>query len=376
MYATKSISNQKNNEVNGRQIALFAAFILPAGKLLETPSLLSKYAKGDLLLPAFLQFLFQALILFLLLLAVRKSETPLLQRLQARFGKWTAVFYGLYAVYFIFSAILPLLQLEKYVYAVFFDTEPTLFFFVFFFFLSAFICTKGFKTVGRSADLCLFLFLLPFLALLVMSVGAADFSNLLPFFSVSAKNTSLAFIRSTPHFSDVILLLPLLGNYRYKKGDGGKIIGGYAVGAGLVILFLAVFFGIYASLAPREHYAFSKIAQYFPALSVVGRIDLIFIYFLTVVLFFYTCLPLQYTTELLSQTFQTEKKVIISLLLNVALLLFVLFFNQRYNLFQSLLTGKLFFVFWIFADLLPLLLLLLPKEKTNAKTRKTGVNYA
>ena len=152
--------------------------------------------------------------------------------------------------------------------------------------------------------------------------------------------------------------------------------GGYAVGAGLVMLFLAVFFGIYASLAPREHYAFSKIAQYFPALSVVGRIDLIFIYFLTVVLFFYTCLPLQYTTELLSQTFQTEKKVIISLLLNVALLLFVLFFNQRYDFFQSLLTGKLFFVFWIFADLLPLLLLLLQKEKTNAKTRKKGVNYA
>ena len=161
MYATKSISNQQTNEVNGRQIALFAAFILPAGKLLETPSLLSKYAKGDLLLPAFLQFLFQALILFLLLLVVRKSEMSLLQRLQALFGKWTAVFYSLYAVYFIFSAILPLLQLEKYVYAVFFDTEPTLFFFAFFFFLSAFICTKGLKTVGRSADLCLFLFLLP-----------------------------------------------------------------------------------------------------------------------------------------------------------------------------------------------------------------------
>ena len=122
MYASKSISNQQTNEVNGRQIALFAAFILPAGKLLETPSLLSKYAKGDLLLPAFLQFLFQALILFLLLLVVRKSEMSLLQRLQALFGKWTAVFYSLYAVYFIFSAILPLLQLEKYVYAAFFDT--------------------------------------------------------------------------------------------------------------------------------------------------------------------------------------------------------------------------------------------------------------
>ena len=102
---------------------------------------------------------------------------------------------------------------------------------------------------------------------------------------------------TTPHFSDVILLLPLFLHYKPKKGDKAKIMTGYGIGAGFTLLFLAVFFGIYSSIAQREHYAFSKIAQYFPALSVLGRVDLIFIYLLSVVLLFYTCLPLQYTTD-------------------------------------------------------------------------------
>ena len=54
----------KNNEILARQIAFFAAFILPVYKLLETPSILAEYAKGDLLLPAFLQFLAQVGVIF------------------------------------------------------------------------------------------------------------------------------------------------------------------------------------------------------------------------------------------------------------------------------------------------------------------------
>ena len=45
--------------VHARQIAFFAAFILPLYKLVETPSLLASFSKGDLLLPAFLQYILQ-----------------------------------------------------------------------------------------------------------------------------------------------------------------------------------------------------------------------------------------------------------------------------------------------------------------------------
>ncbi len=356
-----------------RQLAFVCAFLLPVGKLLEAPSLLAKYAEGDLLLPAFLHFLLQGALLFLLLFALSKSELTLFERLQ-RLGKWAIPIYAIYAIFFIFYAILPLLDLEKFTYAAFSDTEPTFFNFAFFFLLSAFICTKSLKSVERCADLCLFLFPLPFLALLGMGLVETDFSHLLPWFGTPLESTMYALKYTTPHFFDVVLLLPLFLHYRHKKGDSVKIMSGYGVGAVFCLFFFAVFFGIYSSLAPKEHYAFSKIAQYFPALSVVGRVDLIFVYLISVVLLFFTSLPLQYTSELCTRIFPKVKRVYASILLNVGLFLFVLYTNKYYDRIYALICDKLPVVFWLVAYLLPLFIFFLPK--TNKEKSKNGeVNH-
>lgn len=362
-----TLSTPREESVLARQIAFAAAFLLPAAKLLEVPSLLAKHAGGDLLLPALLHFLIQTLVLLGVLYAASRSKKTILERLQSCLGKGVYIFYVLYAVYFLFAAVLPLLDLEKFVYAAFFDTAPTTFSFAVFFFFSAYLCTKGFKSIGRSADLCIFLFLFPFFALLVMAFPATDFSALLPLFGTPFPRSATAVSITMPHFSDAVLLLPLIANLRYQKTDGIKITVGYTAGAAFSLLFFAFFFGIFSSIAPREHYAFAKIAQYFPALSVVGRIDLIFIYLLTVVLLLYTCLPLQYATDLTARLLHTERKTLLSAVLNFSLLLAVLFTSRFYDTFYRWISGKLPFVFWIFAVILPLLLLLLPKQESHKK---------
>lgn len=360
----------KNDIILSRQIAFAAAFLLPAAKLLEVPSLLAKHAAGDLLLPAFLHFLLQAGVLFALLYAASKSEKTLFERLKERFGKWTLVFYILYAVYFLFAAILPLLDLEKFTYAAFFDTSPTVFSFAFFFIFSAFVCAKGLKALGRAADLCLFLFALPFLFLIATSLTEADFSHLLPVFGTKFGDTMSAFTFTTPHFSDAILLLPLIGNLRHKKGDSVKIMSGYAAGAASTLLFLAVFFGIFSSIAAREHYAFSKIGQYFPALSVIGRVDLLFVYLLTITLLIFTSMPLLYTIDFTCRAVGTRRRALFSALLNLALLGFVFYFNKYYNALYGLISGKLPLVFWLIADMVPLFFLFLPKSRAKALVKK------
>ena len=340
---------------------------------MEVPSLLARYAKGDLLIPAFSHLFLQALLLFAILYVCAQSKQTLAERLHFSLGKGAIFFYALFALYFLFASLLPILDLEKFVYAAFFDTAPTTFSFGAFFIVSAYVCTKQINAIGRSGDLCLFLFLLPFLALLMMAIPSADFSNLLPFFNENSRQNLLAFSYSAPHFSDTALLLPLLLNFRYQKGDGKKIMTGYGVGAVFTLLFLAVFYAVFGTLASREHYAFSKIAQYFPALKVVGRIDLIFIYLLSVVLILYTCLPLQYTTNLLSSTLHTEKRTLLSAILNISLFLFALFFNRRYNLFYKIISRETFFVFFLIADMLPLFLLFLPKSKEKVTKNKRKI---
>ena len=360
--SSSSSFSMKNGELYARQIAFCAAFILPMGKLLETPSLLANYAKGDLLLPAVLQFLAQSLALLGLLYAASTSEKSLWERIEKRLGKGVLFFHIFFALYYLFAAILPLLDLEKFVYAAFFDTAPTTFSFGFFFILLAFICSKGLQSFGRCADLCLFLFLFPFFSLIIMAFFETDLTKLLPFFGTNFNGLSRAVTKSTPHFSDALLLFPLIARLHYKKGDGVKITVGYGAGAMMTLLFFAVFFGVFSSIAPREHYAFSKIAQYFSALNVVGRIDLVFIYMLSIVLLFYTALPLLYTTEFVSRCFPLKSKVFPAGILSITLFFFVLFMNKHYNAFYAVISGKSASIFWFITYLLPLFCLFLPKK--------------
>lgn len=264
---------QDRPAINGRQLCFFAAFLIPVSKFLSAPAALAFFAKGDLLIPALTHYLLQAAILAVILFLASRTDKSFFDLLSDTFGVLTArIVYILYSLYFIFFMLLPILNVERFVYSAFFDTAPYLFAFTPFFFLSGFICTKNLKSFGRCADIAFPLFIVSFVGLMVLSVGEADFTNILPMFGTPFKSTGNAIVRTFGQFSDTALFLPLLGTYRYKKGDGKKIMLSYGLGAVFVLFFLAVFYGIFASLAPKQPYAFAKIGQYFGALSVVGKI--------------------------------------------------------------------------------------------------------
>ncbi len=369
----KPLSNRaqtKDTGICARQIAFFAAFVLPIYKLMETPSLLADFVAGDLLLPALLQYLLQTGTLIALLYASSRSEKSLLERMEEKLGGWSKLVYGTYALVFLLFAVLPLLDLEKFVYAVFYDTSPTLFSFAAFFLFSAFLAVKGIKALGRIGDLSLFLFLFPFLSLLVMSLVEVDITNLLPFFNEPFRGTVKGVTYTVPHFADMLLLLPLIGNLRYQKGDGIKISLGYAGGAFCALLFLALFYGVYAAVAPRTHYAFAKIAQYFPVLSVVGRIDLLFVYMLCIVLFFYVSTPLRNVVDYTAKASNFPSKTALSFFVHLGAFLFVLFCNKYYNAIYAFFGNYAFPLFWLFSNILPLLFLLLKGDKTRGKPAK------
>lgn len=360
-------TQQDKSVINGRQLCFFAAFLVPVGKLLTLPSILAYYSKGDLLFPALAHYLFQAAILAVILFIASRTEKSFFELLSDTIGNAGArIVYVVLSLYLVFSALIPLLDIEQFVYTTFFDTAPSLYAFAPFFVLSGFICTKNMKAFGRSADISMPLFLLSFIGLMIMSVGQADFSNLLPFFGASFGSNATGFIRTFAQFSDSLLFLLLIGPYRYKKGDGKKVMLSYGAGALFVLFFLAVFYGIFSSIATKQEFAFVKTAQYFQALSVVGRFDLILIYLMTVVLLFYYSFILQLSVDCFAKAIDTEKKVWISAVLNILLFLYAVYFNRYYQRIYYLILRRLFWIFPVFAYLLPLLSLLL-KRRSDKK---------
>ena len=57
-------------------LCFFAAFFLPITKMLEAPALLSKYAAGDILVPALGHYLLQAAVLAALLFLISRLDKP------------------------------------------------------------------------------------------------------------------------------------------------------------------------------------------------------------------------------------------------------------------------------------------------------------
>lgn len=357
--------------VPARQIALFSACVLPVYKMLELPSLLASRTHGDLWIPALFQLGMQFLLLCAVLFAIKKGEGTLLSRMQNRLGKGLYVIYGLYAVFFLFYAVLPVLDLEKFTYAVFYDTAPTSFSFGFFFLLLAFVGCKSLTTVGRFGDGALFIFPVAFVALMIMAFSACDLSSLLPIAKTPVQDVVSAVRYTAMPFCDVALLLPLLLRLEYKKGDGVKISLGYGVGAICSLLFLIVFYGVFSSSAGREHYAFAKIAQYFPALAVVGRVDLLFVYLLCVIAFFYACIPFLYTVRCVKGLAPKTSPCLLSGALAVVAFVFTLFCNKYYDAIYSLFGYRLYPVFWVFGFILPLLLLFFTGGNQRASNPST-----
>ena len=357
--APMSLTNTRSDTICTRQLAFFVAFFLPVGKLLELPSLLARYAGGDLLIAAFIGTVAEFLsFLFLVLFCKKTGEAPL-SFIKKRLGKVACgILVGIYTMFLLLFSALPLLDLERFSHAAFSDTAPTFFVFTPFFFFGAFVCTKGLKGLGRSADLTPVLFLFPMLALLIMSVGQADFSRLLPIIEKPITVSLKAALKTTPYFSSGALLLPVCCGYRYEEKAEAKLLPAFGAGSTLFLIFLAVFFSVFGTLGEKEHYALMKTAQFFPALRYVGRIDLLMVYLVTVVLFFYTALPLQLSVNGIRMLLPFKTEFLPSAIVNLAAFIFVLICNKRSAALQRFFLERLSPLFLFFSLAVPLLLFL------------------
>lgn len=364
MYA----SNAKLKNLNARQLAFFVALVVPVGKLLELPSLLTAYAGGDLLIAAVLGCLLEFLSFAALVWFAKRSKHSPTESLKQTLGTTTArIFSGIWALFLLVYATLPLFDLERFSHAAFSDTSPTFFTFTPFLVLCGYLCTQGLKGVGRYADLSPVLCLFPLLLLMGMGAPQADFSRLLPVAEKPIGVSLRAVWALLPYFSVGGILLPLMDGYRYTDGDERKLLPAFGVGALLFLLFLATFFGVFGLLGETEKYAVIKIGQFFPALRFIGRVDLLLAYVLTVVLFFYTALPLQLSIDCFCRCAKVPSKLLPSTFLCVGVYFILLFLNKYNNAIYHFFFTVMPPVFLLFSVVFPILFLVFFSKNTGGR---------
>ncbi len=356
------------NKISPRQLYFFLACVMPVGKLLVLPTLLARYAKCDLLFPVLVSYLIQAGVVFSVLLASSKRES-LYDLLKNTFGRVASiVILIILSIFFFYAALLPLLEQRLFVQSVFYDTLPSLAAFAPFFLFSVYLCAKPLSSQGRVWDILGPLFLTGLAGILVLSAASMDVGALLPVGGGGIGGLLKGFSVATGWFFDGAILLMLLGRIDYQKGTAWKGTLFYLAGGIAVLAFLAVFYAVFQDMAATQYFAIAKTSKYFSGITVLGRIDYVFIYLLSLVMAFWCTVPLQAGIDCYLQPFGRERHLatVLSVAVNALFLVLLYLLNNRFGEVMRFITGPAFWIFPAFCILLPPFSLLLRRNHGRA----------
>ncbi len=343
------------DEISVRQICFILIAYNAVLKLIIYPSSAAAISGNDLIFPALFDLAVQTVIIWAVAYLCSRTDKTFFGLLENTFNRATAkVVYALFALYFLFAAIVPMNEQQLLVHASFYDTVPSLYIFLPFFFFSIYTGAKGFTNAGRCADICLPIFLFCITALAVMSVGEGDYTNLLPVFSQPFSKIAGGVPASLFRYTDSAFMLMFMGRFKYKKGDAAKLTLSYAAGGLAVIAFIAVFYSVYGALTPSRAFLLNDISAFFPAIGYVGRIDLPLIYALDTVILFAIVLYIQASVHCLSLAFGWNKRSVLSLGVNLILIIVTFVINNKYSLLYEAASRWFWIPALIFAYILPL----------------------
>lgn len=325
-------------------------------KMLMYPTSLCEYCGRDLLFAALIDFVIGAVVIWAVSYLCSRTEKTFFELLENTFGNIVArIIYGTFAAFFMICALYSVFEQKLYVHAIFYDTVPSLLVFLPFFAFAVYAGSKGFRNIGRSADICLPIFLIAMAMVLAMSALEVDVSNLLPVLRTPAKTVFGAALKTFFRFAEPAWLLMLMGHYKYQKRDAAKITLSYILGAITVLSFLLVFYGIYGDIASSRQFAISKISLYFPAIEIVGRVDLIALYILEIVMLFASVLNIQFAVHCIEKCSGYDNKPLLSVAVNSVLLILLVTLDHYFNAINEVYANWMWIVFAVFAIIMPLL---------------------
>ena len=343
-------------KISVRQICFILLCYNAVSKMLLYPTVLSHYCGRDLLFAALIDFAVQAVVVWAVSFLCSRTDKTFFQLLEGTFGNiFARIIYGLFALFFIAATIVPLCEQKLYVHTIFYDTVPPLLIFLPFFFFSIYAAGKKFTNIGRSADVCMPIFVLSKIFVFSMSVLEIKWNSFMPVLKTPVKDLFGGALGTVFRFAEPCYVLMFMGHFKYKKGDAAKMTFSYIGGALTVLLFLFTFYGIYGDIAQSRQFAVSKISLFFPAIDTIGRIDLIALYILEIVMLFALVLNVQLALHCVMQCTGYQNRVVLSLAVNAVLIILLMVFDHGFNNLHTFYAKWMWIAFAVFANAIPVL---------------------
>ena len=208
-------------QLKSRQICLFFIAFLPIIKLFTLPSIIAKNCYEDMWICSVLNLLLDLFTLSFLIIASKRANCNFCTLLERTFGKvGTKIILFLYFVMFMLKSIFPINEQKDYVEFTLYTLMPTTYYFIPFFVLAIYFCTKKLRVLGRISDIMWLPSILGFFILFFLSINNADISALLPVGARGINSVITASYKSLNWYGDCAYMLFFIGEFSYQKRDG------------------------------------------------------------------------------------------------------------------------------------------------------------
>ncbi len=363
-------------QLKTRQVCLFFIAFLPITKLFTLPSVLATFANEDMWISALINALLDIGTLIALIYLCKLAKTNFYGMLEEVFGKIGAkAIIGLYFVYFMLKAILPINEQKDYVEFTLYTLLPNTFYFLPFFIVALYCCSKKLRVIGRVADIMWIITLIGISLLFVLSISNADFSAILPIGARGIGNIFLGSFKGVSWFGDSLYLLFFAGEFAFQKKDGIKILLSYIAGILIVLLFMVIFYCIFTSIAHRQRFALTEISKYTTVINNTGRFDYIGILMLLLSNFFALSTPIYFGAKSLEYICEFKKSWIAPAIVVTIQFIISIFLYQYYFSIEKFIVNYASFYLVLMANVLPVFTLLLTIKRKKAIKKEEKYEY-
>lgn len=351
-------------KISVRQICFIMFAYTAVTKLLVYPTILSRLCGRDLLFSAAFSFLIEGIVIWAVAYLCSRTDKTFFQLLRDTLGNIGArIVFGLFAAFFLAAAFVPIYEQKQYIHNIFYDTIPSIGIFLPFFVFSTYAASKRLTNIGRCADICFPIFSVCMAFLLAMAFTEVKWDEFLPVLKTPAAKIFGGVSGTAFSFTEPCWLLMFMGRFKYKKGDAARITFSYAGGAAVVLLFLAVFYGMYGAVAASRTFAIARTSLFFPAIELLGRIDIILLMALDIVMLFALVLNVQLGVQCISECAGWDNLMIISFAVNSVLMLLIVLLDNNINAIYQFYFKWAWIIIIIFTVLFPLLAWALKRRK-------------
>ena len=352
-------------EIKARQICFFFIALLPVTKLFMMPSILARTAGEDLWLSALINFLLDLITVAVMLACAKKYDTDIYGLIEGAFGKGVAkIIYFVYFAFFMLKAIVPIIEQRDFVELTLYLVMPSPFYFIPFFIVMFYLCTKKPRVFGRAADVLWAGTLTGLLLLVALSVKNADFAALLPGFANKNKIFYGSYVSSV-WFKDGVYMLFFIGRFNREKHSSLKIILSFVLSAALTLFTIIIFYCAFTSIAFRQQFALTEIAKYTTVINNTGRLDYIAILLMLFSNLFALALPVFFAAKILDKIFSITKPWISPLICSLLIAVPVFLLNEFSYSIEFFTLNYLSAFFILSGNILPLFTVFIKERKSE-----------